>query len=194
MLWLSQLIGKGLPQRQECGDRLCDDRMLLDSGRDCPRCEDRQANSRAQRHAVAAAVDVTTPYASEAERRMAIDQQLHESVTVRAWARKHEWEWVRAQRAAAAKARAEAAAVQRADVVPAAPVAAVVLPASRPAAIVSAPARETATAHQAHRVRDACRFGLRPPFPAIEGLGPHVASGSRGFSVCSCAGRMVTCG
>ncbi|MGW2360051.1 hypothetical protein [Streptomyces phaeofaciens] len=37
------LIGKGLPQRQECGDRLCDDRMLLDSGRDCPRCEARAA-------------------------------------------------------------------------------------------------------------------------------------------------------
>lgn len=49
------LIGKGLPQRQERGDRLCDNRMLLDSGRGCPRCEDRQAGSRARRHAVAAA-------------------------------------------------------------------------------------------------------------------------------------------
>ncbi|WP_327406935.1 hypothetical protein OG194_47385 [Streptomyces sp. NBC_01288] len=45
-------IGKGLPQRPECGDVLCDNRMLLDSGRDCPRCEDRQVGRRAQRQAV----------------------------------------------------------------------------------------------------------------------------------------------
>ncbi|MFJ9251049.1 hypothetical protein [Streptomyces sp. NPDC101776] len=60
------LIGKGLPQRQECGDGLCDDRMLRDSGRNCPRREERQAGSRTQRTAVAAAVDTAMPYASEA--------------------------------------------------------------------------------------------------------------------------------
>ncbi|WP_406131360.1 hypothetical protein [Streptomyces sp. NBC_00989] len=98
------LIGKGLPQRPECGDVLCDDRMLLDSGRDCPRCEDRQASRRSQRHAVAAAVDTAMPCASEAERRMATEGQLHEAVTARAWARKHEWAQVRARQAAAAKA------------------------------------------------------------------------------------------
>ncbi|MGW4758174.1 hypothetical protein [Streptomyces chartreusis] len=75
------LIGKGLPQRQERGDRLCDDRMLLGSGRGCPRCEDRQAGSRARRHAVAAAVDTAMPYASEAERRTAAERQLHATVT-----------------------------------------------------------------------------------------------------------------
>ncbi|MER6205939.1 hypothetical protein [Streptomyces sp. NPDC001642] len=73
------LIGKGLPQRQECGDKLCDDRMLLDSGRDCPRCEGRQASSRARRLAVAAAVDTAMPYASETERRTATEQQLHDA-------------------------------------------------------------------------------------------------------------------
>lgn len=127
------LIGKGLPQRQECGDKLCDDRMLLDSGRDCPRCEDRQASSRARRHAVAAAVDDAMPYASEAERRTAIDRQLHETVTARAWAREHEWEQVRARQAAAAKRRAEAAAAHPAlDELATSP-APVVLPAPRPA-------------------------------------------------------------
>ncbi|MFC7265853.1 hypothetical protein [Streptomyces lutosisoli] len=122
------LIGKGLPQRQECGDALCDDRLLLDSGQDCPWCEDRQADRRAQRHAVAAAVDAAMPGASETERRAATEQQLHQDVTARAWAREREWEQVRA-RQAAAKARAEAAAAQPAADVPAAPV---VLPAPRP--------------------------------------------------------------
>jgi hypothetical protein len=140
------LIGRGLPQRQQCGDTLCDDGMLLDSGRDCPRCEDRQVGRRAQRHAVAAAVDAAMPGASEAERRTAVEQQLHESVTARAWAKAREWEQVRARKAAAAQARAEAAAAQPADVVPAAPVAPVVLPAPRPAAVVPAPEPETADA------------------------------------------------
>ncbi|WP_371674805.1 hypothetical protein OG985_49880 (plasmid) [Streptomyces sp. NBC_00289] len=138
------LIGKGLPQRQECGDKLCDDRMLLDSGRDCPRCEDRQASSHAQRQAVAAAVDAAMPGASEAERRTAAEQQLHETVTARAWAKAREWEQYRARKAAAAQARAEAAASRPAPGVPAAPVAPVVLPAPRPATVVPAPEPETA--------------------------------------------------
>ncbi|MDQ1051979.1 hypothetical protein [Streptomyces sp. V4I2] len=58
---------------------------------------------------MAAAVDATMPGASAAERRTAIDRQLHETVTARAWAREYEWEQVRA-RQAAAKRRAEAAA------------------------------------------------------------------------------------
>ena len=125
------LIGKGLPQRPECGDVLCDDRMLLDSGRDCPRCEDRQASTRAQRHAVAAAVDTAMPYASEAERRTATERQLHETVTARAWAREHEWEQVRARQAAAAKHRAETAAAHPALDEPATPSARAALPAPR---------------------------------------------------------------
>ncbi|MFH8419302.1 hypothetical protein [Streptomyces collinus] len=136
------LLARGLPQRQQCGDARCDDRMLLDSGRDCPRCEDRQADRRAQRSAVAAEVDAAMPGASEAERRAAADRQLHERVTAQAWAREHEWEQVRA-RQAAAKAHA-AAAAQPADDVVAAPVAPVVVPAPRPAAIVPAPKPEPA--------------------------------------------------
>ncbi|MCK8678424.1 hypothetical protein [Streptomyces lichenis] len=75
------LLARGLPQRQQCGDARCDDRVLLDSGRDCPRCEDRQADRRAQRHEVAATLDNAMPGASEAERRAAADRQLHERLT-----------------------------------------------------------------------------------------------------------------
>ncbi|WP_241990242.1 hypothetical protein [Streptomyces sp. AC1-42W] len=139
------LIGLALPQRQQCGDVRCDDRVLLDSGRDCPRCAEKQDDRRDQRRAVAAAVDAAMPGASEAERRAATEQQLHQDVTARAWAKAYEWEQHRARKAAAAQARAEAAAaVQPEDVVPAAPVAPVVLPAPRPAAAVPAPEPETA--------------------------------------------------
>ena len=91
MGWLS---GKGLPQRQEYGDKLRDDRMLLDSGRNCPCRQDRQAGCRAQRHeaAVAVAVGTAMPYASEEERRTAAERQLHETATAWAWAGEHDWE------------------------------------------------------------------------------------------------------
>ncbi|MFF8618152.1 hypothetical protein [Streptomyces sp. NPDC015350] len=135
------LLARGLPQRQQCGDARCDDRMLLDSGQDCPRCEDRQADRRAQRHSVAAAVDAAMPGASEDERRAAADRQLHERVTAQGWAREHEWEQVRARQAAAKAHRAEAAAAQPPDDVPAVPVAPVAMPAPRPAPVV-APAAE----------------------------------------------------
>ncbi|BCM64836.1 MULTISPECIES: hypothetical protein [Streptomyces] len=127
------LLGRGLPQRQQCGDTRCDDRVLLDSGRDCPRCEDRQVDRRAQRSAVAAALEAAMPRATEAERRAEADRQLHERVTAQAWARELEWEQVRAGEGAAAQARAEAAAAQVAA--PAEPVAPVVVPAPRPAAV-----------------------------------------------------------
>ncbi|MFC9131874.1 hypothetical protein ACFT4A_34265 [Streptomyces sp. NPDC057099] len=134
------LIGLALPQRQQCGDVRCDDRVLLDSGQDCPRCSERQEDRRDQRRAVAAAVDTAMPGASEAERRAATATQLHQDVTARAWAQAHEWDQVRARQVAAAQARAEAAAAQPEDQGPAAPVPRVVLPAPRPA--VAAPAPE----------------------------------------------------
>ncbi|MGW6602441.1 hypothetical protein [Streptomyces sp. NPDC055036] len=126
------LIGRGLPQRQLCAEPRCDEGSLLDSGRDCPRCEDRQADRRTQRRTVAAAVDTAMPHASETERRTATEQQLHQDVTAQAWIREHRWAQVRERQAAAAQARAEAAAAQPADDVPAAPIAPVVLPAPRP--------------------------------------------------------------
>jgi hypothetical protein len=131
------LIGRGLPQRQECGDVRCDDGALLDSGRDCPRCEDRRDDRRAQRRAVAAAVDSAMPSASETERRTVAEQQLRETVAARAWAREREWEQVRARQAAAAQARTEAAAHRPVDGVPAASVALLVVPAPRPAPVVA---------------------------------------------------------
>ncbi|MFF1847088.1 hypothetical protein ACFVW9_36110 [Streptomyces sp. NPDC058217] len=128
------LIGLALPQRQRCGDVRCDDRVLLDSGQDCPRCEEKQADRRAQRRAVAAAVDAAMPHASETERRTATEQQLHQDVTAQAWIREHRWAQIREQQAAAAQARSEAAAAQPADDAPAAPMAPVVLSAPRPLA------------------------------------------------------------
>ncbi|MET9587116.1 hypothetical protein ABZY10_29310 [Streptomyces sp. NPDC006539] len=128
------LIGLALAQRQRCGDVRCDDRVLLDSGQDCPRCAERQDDRRDQRRAVAAAVDAAMPHASETERRAATEQQLHQDVTARAWAKAYEWEQHGSRHAAAAQGRAEAAAAQLADNVPAAPMVPVVLPALRPVA------------------------------------------------------------
>ncbi|WP_228901770.1 hypothetical protein [Streptomyces sp. DH1] len=105
------LIGRGLPQRQQCGDVRCDDRMLLDSGRDCPRCEDRREDRRAQRRKVAADVEAALPHVSEDERRVVAAKQLHQEVMARTWARVAEREQVRA-RQAAVKARVDAAAWQ----------------------------------------------------------------------------------
>ncbi|MFZ4176661.1 hypothetical protein ACOZCI_20540 [Streptomyces griseoincarnatus] len=138
------LIGRGLPQRQWCAEPRCDEGVLLDSSRDCPRCEDRQIDRRAQRRAVAAAVEAAMPGASESERRAAVEQQLHQDVTAEAWAKARRWEQVRKQQAAAAKARAEAAAAQPTDVVVDEPVAPVLLHAPRPAAVAPAPQREPA--------------------------------------------------
>ncbi|MEI7029694.1 hypothetical protein [Streptomyces pratensis] len=140
------LIGRGLPQIRLCAEPRCDEGALLDSGRDCPRCEDRQVDSRATRNAVAAAVDAAMPGASETERRAATDRQLHETVTARAWAQASEWEQYRARKTDAKAARAEAAAAQREDDAPAAPVAPVVLPAPRPAAAFPASVLEPETA------------------------------------------------
>ncbi|WP_157878066.1 hypothetical protein [Streptomyces torulosus] len=139
------LIARGLPQRQECAEPRCDEGALLDSGRDCPRCEDRQVDRRAMRHTVAAAVDAAMPGASETERRTATERQLHETVTARAWAKAYEWEQVRA-RQAAAKARAKAEAAQPTPDCTAGQVAPVVLPAPRPAAVVPAPEPDPADA------------------------------------------------
>ncbi|WP_331735839.1 hypothetical protein OG333_37630 (plasmid) [Streptomyces anulatus] len=142
------LIGRCLPQIRLCAEPRCDEGALLDSGRDCPRCEDRQIDSRTNRNAVAAAVDAAMPRASETERRAATDRQLQETVTARAWAQASEWEQYRAQKAEAKAARAEAAAEQPAGEVPAAPAAAVVLPAQRPAAVAPALEPETADVDQ----------------------------------------------
>lgn len=130
------LVSLALPQRQQCGDVRCDDRVLLDSGRQCPRCEEKQADRRAQRRAVAAAVDAAKPGKSESERRTTIEQQLHQVVTAEAWAKARRWEQVREQRAIAVKARAGAAAAQLVGDVPDEPVVSAVLPAPRPPAVV----------------------------------------------------------
>ncbi|WP_456302134.1 hypothetical protein [Streptomyces globisporus] len=148
------LIGRGLPQIRLCAEPRCDEGTLLDSGGDCPRCEDRQVNSRATRRTVAAAVDAAMPGASETERRAATDRQLHETVTARAWAKAYEWEQHRARKAEAKAARAEAAAAQPEDDAPAVSLAAVVLPVPRPAAAALAPEPEVAIVDDQELVLD----------------------------------------
>lgn len=133
------LVSRALPQRQECGDGLCDEGVLLGSGRNCPRCEDRRVGSRALRQEVAAAVEAAMPQASPEERCAAIERQLHETVTAQALARERRWEQERVRRAAAERARAEAAATCPAHDETAATQARVVLPAPRPALAVPEP-------------------------------------------------------
>ncbi|WP_326680945.1 hypothetical protein [Streptomyces sp. NBC_01237] len=133
------LIARGLPQRQQCADIRCDDGALLGSGRDCPRCADRQADRHAQRQAVAAAVETAMPHASGTERRKAAEQRLHETVTARGWAREHEREQVRARRAAAGDRTAAAAAAKpsQPDVAPSgAPTVPIVPFATHPAPVI----------------------------------------------------------
>ncbi|MET9669377.1 hypothetical protein ABZY19_29025 [Streptomyces sp. NPDC006475] len=121
------LVSRALPQRQECGDQRCDEGVLVGSGRECVRCEDRRFGSRARRRSVAAAVDETMPNASPEERRTAAERQLNANVRARAWAREYECEQVRARTVAVLAASA-------------APVAPIALRAPRPT--ISAPAAE----------------------------------------------------
>jgi len=107
------MLKRGLPQRQMCGDVRCDEGALLDSGRECPRCDEVRDDRRDQRRRVAASVDAVTPHASKAERRAAIERQLHDTVTAQAWVKAHKREEARTRRAAA-KARAGAATTQAA--------------------------------------------------------------------------------
>ncbi|MFB7918105.1 hypothetical protein [Streptomyces sp. NPDC056061] len=71
------LIGLALPQRQQCGDVRCST-----PARSAPGA--RTGRPTTGRSAVAAKVDAAMPRASEAERRMATAQQLHQDVTAMA--------------------------------------------------------------------------------------------------------------
>ncbi|MFF2813213.1 hypothetical protein ACFVT2_39840 [Streptomyces sp. NPDC058000] len=138
------LMGRALPRRQDCAEPRCDDGVLLGSGRDGPRCEDRQLDRRAQRCAVAASVDAAMPGAPEAERRAATERQLHRDVMARAWAREREWAQVRAwQAVVAARAEAAAAAARPEENVSVVAPAPVVLPAPRSAAVAPEPEQES---------------------------------------------------
>ncbi|MFD7019154.1 hypothetical protein [Streptomyces sp. NPDC059928] len=66
-----------------------------------------KVDCRVQCRAVAAA---SMPNASESERRSGTEQQLHQDVTARAWAKAQEWEQYRAGQTAAVQGRAETAA------------------------------------------------------------------------------------
>ncbi|MCQ8772075.1 hypothetical protein [Streptomyces telluris] len=78
------------------------------------------------------------PHASEIERRAATEQQLHQDVTIEAWAKARRWAEIRARQAEAVQARAEATAAPPEDTVPAVPAASVPPPSPRPAPVTPA--------------------------------------------------------
>ncbi|MFC1436047.1 hypothetical protein ACEZDB_35980 [Streptacidiphilus sp. N1-3] len=91
------LLGRGLPQRRDCGDRRCDDGRLLTTGESCARCQDNLVASRAMRSAVAAGVDQRL---APEDRQHAVEARMHELAQLAA-----EEEQIRWERAATAPAR-----------------------------------------------------------------------------------------
>lgn len=72
------LLGRGLVQRQLCGDRRCDDGIRLDTGGDCPGCTAVTAERRAVRARVRAEVDAELAGAGAAARHAAVEERLRE--------------------------------------------------------------------------------------------------------------------
>ena len=91
------LLGRGLPQRHDCGDRRCDAGLLLTTGQPCDRCQDNLAANRAVRGQVAAGVDHGLP---PGQRQQAVEARMRELAQLAA-----EEELIRRERAAAAPER-----------------------------------------------------------------------------------------
>ncbi|WP_254389661.1 hypothetical protein [Streptomyces sp. AC550_RSS872] len=72
------LLGRGLVQRQLCGDRRCDDGIRLDTRGDCPGCTAVTAERRAVRARVRDEVDAELAGAGAAARHTAIEERLRE--------------------------------------------------------------------------------------------------------------------
>ena len=113
------LLGRGLVQRQLCGDRRCDDGIRLDTRGDCPGCTAVTAERRAVRARVRAEVDAELAGASASARHAALEKRLRERTVleaVRVRARHAQVaDEVEARRAAAARRRQaqEAAEAER---------------------------------------------------------------------------------
>ncbi|MFE7805887.1 hypothetical protein ACFU51_14720 [Streptomyces sp. NPDC057430] len=93
------IIGRGLPQRQVCGDVRCDEGLRLDTGGQCTTCEYVIGDRRDQRRQLAAAVDGEMPRASQAERQVEVERRLNEAVTAEGWAKARYRERIEAERA-----------------------------------------------------------------------------------------------
>ncbi|MGJ5899273.1 hypothetical protein ACSCBZ_46155 [Streptomyces niveiscabiei] len=109
------LIRRGLPQRQACSHRKCDDGVRLDTGEDCENCGNVLHFRRARRARIGADIDRELPGLSDGERRRVLEERLREQAAIEAedlvWRR----EQARAQQARRDAARAEAAQRAEAD-------------------------------------------------------------------------------
>ncbi|MFJ8546292.1 hypothetical protein ACIRFH_30700 [Streptomyces sp. NPDC093586] len=78
------LIRRGLPQRQACTDRRCDDGIRLDTGAECEMCGNVLHVRRARRAKVAAQIDRELPGLNAGERRRLLEERLRERVAIEA--------------------------------------------------------------------------------------------------------------
>ncbi|MFL4909395.1 hypothetical protein ACJ6WF_40985 [Streptomyces sp. MMS24-I2-30] len=119
------LIRRGLPQRQACSHRKCDDGVRLDTGGDCENCGNVIHLRRARRARIGADIDRELPGLSDGERRRALEERLREQAALEAedlaWrreqAREQQSRRDAARAAAARQAEADRAAAAAADAV-----------------------------------------------------------------------------
>ncbi|MGW1615193.1 hypothetical protein ACWCQZ_38260 [Streptomyces sp. NPDC002285] len=119
------LIRRGLPQRQACSHRKCDDGVRLDTGEDCENCGNVIHLRRARRARIGADIDRELPGLSDGERRRVLEERLREQAAFEAedlvWrreqAREQQARRDAARAAVAQRAEAERAAAAAADAV-----------------------------------------------------------------------------
>ncbi|MEW2134636.1 hypothetical protein [Streptomyces sp. NPDC005435] len=116
--WLTR---RGLPQRQACSHRKCDDGVRLDTGEDCENCGNVIHTRRAWRARIGADIDRELPGLSDGERRRVFEERLRERAAIEAedlvWRREQQARRAAARVAAAERAKAERAAAAAADAV-----------------------------------------------------------------------------
>jgi hypothetical protein len=78
------LIRRGLPQRQACSHRKCDDGVRLDTGEDCENCGNVIHLRRARRARIGADIDRELPGLSDGERRRVLEERLREHTAAEA--------------------------------------------------------------------------------------------------------------
>ncbi|MFJ3891137.1 hypothetical protein [Streptomyces rubrogriseus] len=103
------LIRRGLPQRQACSHRKCDDGVRLDTGEDCENCGNVIHLRRARRARIGADIDRELPGLSDSERRRVLEERLREHAAAEAEDLVWRQEQARAEKARRAAVRAAAA-------------------------------------------------------------------------------------
>ncbi|MEV8485924.1 hypothetical protein AB0467_28500 [Streptomyces sp. NPDC052095] len=110
------LIRRGLPQRQACSHRKCDDGTRLDTGEDCENCGNVIHFRRARRARIGAGIDRELPGLAASERRRVLEEQLRARALIEAEDLEQRRELARARevrRDAAREAAAEQASRER---------------------------------------------------------------------------------